>query len=65
MNATTITIRSKATGNTFNAMVFDTHFDAMAYAVAHPVLMRNASGSQLRHSAPIHKLSSGRFAVVC
>ena len=63
MNTTSIT--SKATGNTFNAMVFDTHFDAMTYAMAHPVLRRNASGSQLRHSAPIHKLANGRFAVVC
>ena len=59
-----IKIRSKATGNTFEARVFDTRPAADAYAAAHPVLRRNASGSLLRHAAPVHALTNGKFAVV-
>ena len=61
MKHTTIT---NARGTRFSAVVFETYMEATAYAIANPVLIRNASGSMLRHAAPIHKVKGGRFAVI-
>ena len=44
--------------------MFDTRGEADTYAAAHPVLRRNASGSLLRHAAPVNVLTNGKFAVV-
>ena len=57
---TTIT---NANGTRFSAVVFENPKAAQAYAIANPVLIRNAAGSLLRHSAPIHKVKGGRFAI--
>ena len=51
-------------GIKFEAYIFTTRQDAESYAVTVPVLRRNASGSMLRHPAPVHKLSDGSFAVI-
>ena len=60
----TTTITRRRDGQKFVATVFDTRAEAEAYAVAHPVLRRNASGSMLRHAAPVHKLADGRYAII-
>lgn len=51
-------------GTKFEAYIFTTRRDAEAYAVTVPVLRRNASGSMLRHPAPVRKLANGSFAVI-
>ena len=60
---TTVTVTNRR-GNRFVATVFNTRAEAEVYAAAHPVLRRNASGSMLRHAAPVHKLTDGRYAVI-
>ena len=61
MKHTTIT---NARGTRFTAVVFSELEAARTYATTHPVLVRNAAGSLLRHSAQIHRVKGGRFAVI-
>lgn len=63
MNGTRTRITSTKTNNTFTAMVFDTKVSAEVFAVKNPVLVRNASGSLLRHPAPVVRVGK-RFGVI-
>lgn len=64
MTNRTATITRTRDGAKFTAHIFDTLTAAQVYAIQHPVLIRNASGSLLRHSAQVHKLTNGTFAVI-
>lgn len=51
-------------GQKFEAIIFDTRAEALAYATKNPVKVRNASGALIPLPAQIVTIKGGKFAVI-